>query len=184
MNEIDNHADTICAGPNWKLLELSGEYCNVPPFPQTINRSPMSPSRNVQQFTHARRPVTLSCSSRTKCSTLVMRASLLSHKIRIKSVLMGTGSVTTRGTLIVLSESTLNPSLFHLPQMDRTYASNLGSQLIGKWTFYRPLRSLLRHGTLRIFTCLDRTWSPIVLSTVYHPLVGTIYGTNRRHRCQ
>ena len=32
MNEIDNHADTICAGPNWKLLELSGEYCNVSPF--------------------------------------------------------------------------------------------------------------------------------------------------------
>jgi hypothetical protein len=31
-NEIDNHADTICAGPNWKLLELSGEYCNVSPF--------------------------------------------------------------------------------------------------------------------------------------------------------
>ena len=31
MNEIDNHADTICAGPNWKLLELSGEYCNVSP---------------------------------------------------------------------------------------------------------------------------------------------------------
>ena len=32
MNEIDNHADTICAGSNWKLLKLSGEYCNVSPF--------------------------------------------------------------------------------------------------------------------------------------------------------
>ncbi|KAI2507507.1 Reverse transcriptase (RNA-dependent DNA polymerase) [Fragilaria crotonensis] len=32
MNEIDNHADTICAGPNWKLLKLSGEYCSVSPF--------------------------------------------------------------------------------------------------------------------------------------------------------
>jgi Reverse transcriptase (RNA-dependent DNA polymerase) len=31
-NEIDNHADTICAGPNWKLLELSGEFCTVTPF--------------------------------------------------------------------------------------------------------------------------------------------------------
>ena len=31
-NEIDNHADTICAGPNWKLLELTGEFCNVTPF--------------------------------------------------------------------------------------------------------------------------------------------------------
>jgi hypothetical protein len=32
MNEIDNHADTKCAGPNWKLLKLPGEYCNVSPF--------------------------------------------------------------------------------------------------------------------------------------------------------
>jgi hypothetical protein len=31
-NEIDNLADTICAGPNWRLLELSGEYCNVCQF--------------------------------------------------------------------------------------------------------------------------------------------------------
>ena len=31
-NEIDNHADTICAGPNWRLLELSGEFCSVTPF--------------------------------------------------------------------------------------------------------------------------------------------------------
>ena len=31
-NEIDNHADTVCAGPNWKLLELTGELCNVTPF--------------------------------------------------------------------------------------------------------------------------------------------------------
>jgi hypothetical protein len=31
-NEIDNHADTICARPNWRLLELSGKYWNVSPF--------------------------------------------------------------------------------------------------------------------------------------------------------
>ena len=31
-NKIDNHADTICAGPNWRFLELSGEYCNFSPF--------------------------------------------------------------------------------------------------------------------------------------------------------
>ena len=31
-NKIDNHANTICAGPNWKLLELSGEFCSVTPF--------------------------------------------------------------------------------------------------------------------------------------------------------
>ena len=43
-----------------------------PLFLQTINRSPMSLSRNVQPFTHARRPATLFCSSRTKCSNLVM----------------------------------------------------------------------------------------------------------------
>ena len=31
-NEIDNHADTICAGANWTVLEFTGEYCNVSPF--------------------------------------------------------------------------------------------------------------------------------------------------------
>ena len=35
-NDIDNHADTICAGPNWKLLELSGKYCNFPPVLPTL----------------------------------------------------------------------------------------------------------------------------------------------------
>jgi len=31
-NEIDNHADTICAGPKWRVLEFTGEYCDVSPF--------------------------------------------------------------------------------------------------------------------------------------------------------
>jgi hypothetical protein len=31
-NEIDNHADTICAGSNWTVLEFTGEYCNVSLF--------------------------------------------------------------------------------------------------------------------------------------------------------
>jgi hypothetical protein len=31
-NEIDNHADTICAGANWTVLEFTGKYCNVSPF--------------------------------------------------------------------------------------------------------------------------------------------------------
>ena len=43
MNEIDNHADTICAGPNWKLLELSDEYCNVSPFSADYKPKPNVP---------------------------------------------------------------------------------------------------------------------------------------------
>ena len=31
-NEIDNHADTICAGANWRVLEFTGEYCEVSPY--------------------------------------------------------------------------------------------------------------------------------------------------------
>ncbi|KAI2489216.1 Reverse transcriptase (RNA-dependent DNA polymerase) [Fragilaria crotonensis] len=31
-NEIDNHADTICAGPNWRVLEFTGQFCSVAPF--------------------------------------------------------------------------------------------------------------------------------------------------------
>ena len=43
MNKIDNHVDTICAGPNWKLLELSGEYCNVSPISTDYQRKPDIP---------------------------------------------------------------------------------------------------------------------------------------------
>jgi hypothetical protein len=74
MNEIDNHADTICAGPNWKLLELSSEYCTVPPlFPQITNRNKTSRLRSAPLRTHALVPVaTLSSSSLIKCYGLVM----------------------------------------------------------------------------------------------------------------
>ena len=43
MNEIDTHADTICAGLNWKLLELSGEYCSVSPFSGEYQPKPNVP---------------------------------------------------------------------------------------------------------------------------------------------
>ena len=43
LNEIDNHADTICADPNWKLLELSGEYCSVAPFSGEYQPKPNVP---------------------------------------------------------------------------------------------------------------------------------------------
>jgi hypothetical protein len=41
-NEIDNHADTICAGPNWRVVEFTGEYCDVSPFSSTYQ-----PLKNV-----------------------------------------------------------------------------------------------------------------------------------------
>lgn len=31
-NEMDTHADTCCAGANWRILELSGQVCEVFPF--------------------------------------------------------------------------------------------------------------------------------------------------------
>ena len=31
-NECDTHADTCCAGTNWKLMELTNEICEVSPF--------------------------------------------------------------------------------------------------------------------------------------------------------
>ncbi len=31
-HEINNHVDTACASPNWRLIELSGKYCTVSPF--------------------------------------------------------------------------------------------------------------------------------------------------------
>ena len=34
-NELDTHADTCCAGKNWRLLEYTGESCQVSPFLNT-----------------------------------------------------------------------------------------------------------------------------------------------------
>ena len=31
-NELNTHADTCCAGANWKLMELTNEVCDVSPF--------------------------------------------------------------------------------------------------------------------------------------------------------
>jgi hypothetical protein len=31
-SDFNNHADTTCAGPYWRLIELTGEYCTVSPF--------------------------------------------------------------------------------------------------------------------------------------------------------
>ena len=47
MNEIDNHANTICASPNWKLLELSGEYCSISPFSADSRPKPEFPIAKV-----------------------------------------------------------------------------------------------------------------------------------------
>ena len=33
-NEMDSHADTSCAGANWKAIELTGLTCDVSPFTQ------------------------------------------------------------------------------------------------------------------------------------------------------
>jgi hypothetical protein len=31
-NEMDTHADTCCAGANWRLLDFTNEVCEVTPF--------------------------------------------------------------------------------------------------------------------------------------------------------
>ncbi|KAG7369925.1 reverse transcriptase RNA-dependent DNA polymerase [Nitzschia inconspicua] len=34
-NELDTHADTCCGGPNWSVMEISNEICEVTPFLDT-----------------------------------------------------------------------------------------------------------------------------------------------------
>ena len=44
-NEMDSLADTSCAGPNWALIELTGQVCNVTGFMdsgQTVNDIPIA----------------------------------------------------------------------------------------------------------------------------------------------
>ena len=149
---------------------------------QTIDQSPTSQLRSVPRCTRVKPVAIPSSLLLTKSYTTVMSfiALLL---IPIRFVLMGTESVTTRGTLIGPLESTSSLFSFLSSRTDRTSVSSLESQLTGKWSICRSLRSLLCPGTLRTFECLDRTWNPLVLLTVYHPLDG-MYGINRQHRCR
>jgi hypothetical protein len=43
LNELDNHADTICVGKNWRVLEYSGELCSVSPFSTAYDPTPNIP---------------------------------------------------------------------------------------------------------------------------------------------
>ena len=93
-NEIDNHADTICAGPNWRLLELSGEYCNSPP---TTSRKPTFQLRSVPQCTLALPVATQLSSLLTKSYGLATNSTARSL-IHTKSVPTDTVFAMTHGT--------------------------------------------------------------------------------------
>ncbi len=43
VNKIHNHADTTCVGPNWRLIELTGEYYRVSPFSAEYQPKPDFP---------------------------------------------------------------------------------------------------------------------------------------------
>ena len=112
MNRIDNHADTICAGPNWKLLELSGKYCSV-----TLFSGDYQPKPNV--------PIT-KCVTVYTCSTNGNSVVLIADQVlwlgdelhcslnhsHIKSVLTATVYAMIPGTLIGLLGSISNRSFF------------------------------------------------------------------------
>ena len=52
-NEMDSHADTCVAGPNWRLLEYSGLYCDLQPFPDDYSATKNIPiGRCVSKFVH------------------------------------------------------------------------------------------------------------------------------------
>ena len=137
MNEIDNHhADTICAGPNWKLLELSGEYCTVSPFSTDYQPKPDVPIATCATV--------YTCQSPGNSVILVanhvlyfgdeLHCSLVNpHQIRSH----GYGVCDDPWDPIVLLESTSNPFSFPSPRTDQTCVLSRGSQPIGKWKFYR-----------------------------------------------
>ena len=96
-NEIDNHADTICARPNWRLLELSGKTGMSPHSPQIINQKLTSQLQSVQQGTHARPMATRLSLLLTKFCGLTTNSTARSL-IHTKSVPTGTVFVITHGT--------------------------------------------------------------------------------------
>jgi hypothetical protein len=45
INEINNHADTKCASPNWRQIEISGKYC-------TVSTKTRRPDREMCHYVH------------------------------------------------------------------------------------------------------------------------------------
>ena len=43
LTELDTHADTICVGKNWRVLDYTGELCSVSPFSTDYAPTPNIP---------------------------------------------------------------------------------------------------------------------------------------------
>ena len=178
MNEIDNHADTICAGPNWTLLELSGEYCNVSPF-----STDYQPKTDVPI---ARCATTYTCPTSGDSVVLVadqvlwfgdeLHCSLINpHQIRYHGYGVCDDPWDPHRSLGIDLDSIFIPL--------KTSGPTQVFPLLGNWKIYRSSRLLRRPGIPRTYKCLHRSRIRIVLSTVYRPLAG-IYGPNRQHLCR
>jgi hypothetical protein len=177
-NEIDNYADTICAGPNWKLLELSGEYCSVSPF-----SADYQPKANV--------PI-------AKCATIYTRPSsgdsvvLVADQVlwfgnELHCSLIDSHQIRSHGYSVCD-----NPWDPHRPlgiDLDGIFIPLLASgpnllsqrsQRIGKWILSLSSKSRLQFGTQQICTSLDHFQLRNALSTVYQQLRAMLYGRNRR----
>ena len=57
-NEMDSHADTSCAGKNWKLLEVSYEVCEASPFLESYGPVQKIKWADVEQFGMGRKTFT------------------------------------------------------------------------------------------------------------------------------
>jgi hypothetical protein len=88
IDEIDNHANTTYAGPNWRLIELSGKYCTAVqylPFLRSINRNPTSRLQIAPQRLNAPQPAIRSSWLLTKCcglATTYLVLKFYQHQIR------------------------------------------------------------------------------------------------------
>jgi hypothetical protein len=154
-NEIDNHADTICAGPDWRLLELSGEYCSVSPFSANYQ-----PKTNVPIVKCA---TTYTCPSNGNLVVLVADQVLWlgdelhcllihPHQIRSHGYSVCDDPWDPHRPLGIDLDSTFIPLLESGPNL----LLNRMFRRTKRWSISRLSELRLQFGTQRICTCPDR----------------------------
>ncbi|KAI2489353.1 hypothetical protein MHU86_25245 [Fragilaria crotonensis] len=109
-HEIDNHADTICAGPNWRVLEFTGQFCSVAPFSMEY-----SPKVNV--------PVA-KCASTYLCPTTGQSVLLI-----VDQALWFTSCANNMRTIIIVINNIRNQPFYHYSWWSGTAAADIRTRV-------------------------------------------------------
>jgi len=84
-NEMDTHADTCCAGANWRVMEFTGDICEVTPFLELyepVNEIPVARCGSVWTSPHTGKEYLLVCDQMLWFGTTLPHSLLNPNQIR------------------------------------------------------------------------------------------------------